>query len=228
MENSQIKKELVIAAYDKNLEWINCIDGTIQVSIYRKGTPLLSPKEILMNKNVGRCVHTFFNHIHANYEQLADITYFVQDFPFDHWSNLYECLNSNVEEMKKNCAIYHEGYIGFDTLHWRSTQPASFVGTGNVLFSDINGQPNHPGLPLAEVWEQLFVSEMPQIFEFNPGGHFAITKQQVHKRSKLFYGKIVNLLENGYVSIKQDLDVFPYCIERMENYIFNEKYNTTL
>lgn len=57
-------------------------------------------------------------------------------------------------------------------------------------------------------------------YEFILGGHFGITKNHVHLRSKKVYEQIVNFLE-------EDLNA-PWMIERLECYIFNPKYTTKL
>jgi hypothetical protein len=98
-----MKKELVIAAYDKPLEWLSDLNDNVKKSIYRKGNIIpLSEGEILINPNFGRCVHTFFNHISLNYNSLSDITFFAQDYPFDHWEDLIEVVNGDLEKIKNN------------------------------------------------------------------------------------------------------------------------------
>ena len=77
-----ITKEIVVAAYDRDLSWLNIIDPTIKKTVYRKGSDAQNDSEILLEPNVGRCVHTFFNHLHKNYDSLADYTFFAQDYPF--------------------------------------------------------------------------------------------------------------------------------------------------
>ena len=66
-----MNKEIVIAAYDKSLNWVDDINPEIKKTIYRKGDVLpLKDNEIKITPNKGRCVHTFFNHIYLNYENL--------------------------------------------------------------------------------------------------------------------------------------------------------------
>lgn len=222
------KKELVIAAYDKPLEWLAHVPQDVKISVYRKGIKSNIESEIFLEKNIGRCVHTFFNHIANNYDNLSEWTYFAQDFPFDHWSNLIDTLINDQDLLEKTCSIYYKEHFCFDTLHNLSTRPANEVGLGKVLFCDLEGNPNHGGLPLVEVWGLLFDQPNPGYFEFNPGGHFCVSKTHLHRRTNDFYKKIVHLLENGINPDGSDIELMPYCIERLENYIFNDKYNTFL
>ena len=80
-----MRKELVIAAYDKDLSWVKSLNDDVKITIYRKGINNNDDNEIFLEVNKGRCVHSFFNHILTNYDNLSDYTFFVQDYPFDHW-----------------------------------------------------------------------------------------------------------------------------------------------
>jgi hypothetical protein len=60
-------KELIIAAYDRNLGWVSSLNSDVKQTIYRKGFKG-AENEIFIEPNLGRCVHTFFNHIYLNYD----------------------------------------------------------------------------------------------------------------------------------------------------------------
>jgi hypothetical protein len=223
-----MKKEIVIAAYDKNLDWLNRLNANIKKTIYRKGNKSENSNEIYIENNKGRCVHTFFNHILSNYNNLSDITYFVQDYPFDHWENVVEILNEETTTHKEQIKI--GGYYGY---HWNtittpsdkggimwSLIPSAHHGKGNILMCNSNGSPQdtNPLINVDEYWNILFHGLPPNVYEFMPGGHFGLTKEHAQLRSKEFYTKIVNLL------LKEE--VAPWLIERLECYIFNINYKT--
>lgn len=136
--------------------------------------------------------------------------------------------SSNYEFIKEESQLNINGYHGF---HWNSIvtpselggimwnlSPTQHHGTGNILACQSNGMPHdhNPHINVNNYWNLLFQGTPPGEYEFMPGGHFAITKEQVHIRSVDFYSKIVNLLETN--------DIAPCIIERLECYIFNEKY----
>ena len=99
-------RELVIAAYDKYLDWLDKINSDIKVTVYRKGDEEKQREdEIKIEPNKGRCVHTFFNHIYTNYDNLSDITFFGQDWPFDHWENIVEVVNNGTENLRHQLKI---------------------------------------------------------------------------------------------------------------------------
>jgi hypothetical protein len=193
-------KELVIAAYDRDYNWVENIARNVKITPYRKGSNPPNSGEILIKPNVGRDVHTFFYHLWANYDNLADITFFSQDYPFDHVSNYIEIINGDNLLWNAHAHQFNEGCWFFCTQY-------------KVLNCDKNGSPHHPGLNLEGMWEQLFDLPCPDSFQFTPAGHFAVTKEHARKISKSQYRKILDILESQPIS--------PWEIERLEPYIFS-------
>jgi len=219
-------REIVIAAYDKYLDWLDKFNSDIKVTVYRKGEEAKQREdEIKLELNKGRCVHTFFNHIYTNYDNLSDITFFGQDWPFDHWEDVVEVINNGTQESR--CQLKIEGYYGFhfNTITVPSSlggrmwnlSPSKQHGNGNVLVCQSNGQPqdSNPNINVDKYWDLLFTDQKPTEYEFMPGGHFGITKEHAQLRSKEFYKKVCDLLLED--------ESAPWMIERLECYIFNPK-----
>lgn len=225
-------KEIVVAAYDKNLNWLDNLNNDIKKTVYRKGNmyQYYYDNEIRLDNNIGRCVHTFFNHIYQNYNTLSDYTFFVQDYPFDHWEDVIDVINNNQFDNK--CQLQIDGYYGFHFNTITAPSPAGGImwtlyptthhGIGNILFcsSDGHEHDSNSEIDVNRYWSLLFNEPVPNRYEFMPGGHFGITKEHAHTRSKKFYKKILELLETE--------DSAPWMIERLECYIFNPKYKTKL
>lgn len=219
-----MRKELVIAAYDKDYSWVKEINSEVKVTIYRKGeSEKLDDREIKLEPNKGRCVHTFFNHILTNYENLADVTFFCQDYPFDHFEDIIDVINNNKES--ERCQLRIGGYYGFHYntitipspkggIMWNLSQ-SNHHGNGKVLVCDNYGSPqdSNPEINMSLYWSKFFESAPPKSYEFMPGGHFCITKQHVKLRSQDFYKQICEFL--------LEKEVAPWIIERLECYIFN-------
>ena len=96
--------------------------------------------------------------------------------------------------------------------------PSKQHGEGKVLACQSNGQPqdSNPNINVDKYWNLIFTDPKPKEYEFIPGGHFCITKEQVRLRSKQFYETIEDLLLED--------DSAPWMIERLECYIFNPTY----
>jgi hypothetical protein len=240
-----MEKEIVISGYDKDVSWMSKLNSNIKQTIYRKGNKTDNPNEIYIEVNLGRCVHSFFNHIYENYDNLSDYTFFAQDYPFDHWENIIEIVNGGVEMCDTHATLKIGGYWGF---HFNTNSPNTKVnvkdvngeiveltvgsmwpmfpsiqfGGGNTLSCHSNGTPQdyNPNINVDKVWDILFEDPKPNTYEFIPGGHFCITKEQAHLRDKEFYKKIIDLLIEDINS--------PWVIERLECYIFNPKYKTKI
>jgi len=211
-------KEIVIAAYDRDLSWTDKLSLVVKKSIYRKGT-YRNDSEVFLDPNIGRCVHSFFTHIFRNYDNLSDMTFFTQDFPFDHWEDVIEVINNNSWEERVTLKL--DGYYGFHYnsigTMWQMPPSSQFKECGRTLVCLSNGMPqdHNPNINVDRYWDILFDCQKPLLYEFMPGGHFGITKEQVRLRSKQFYGKVIDLLES-------DVNA-PWMIERLECYIFNPK-----
>lgn len=223
-------KEIVIAAYDRNLEWVHQIYGDIKSTIYRKGNSIQYQiigrgPEIQIDSNLGRDVHTFFHHIYERYDSLSEYTFFTQDYPFDHWGNLIEVINGSHNDFDKRCTLnIDNGYFGFHNnkigTMW-IMQPSN-IGVGKALYCQKNGLPQDKNLNtnLNNHWKSLFVDKNPGTYEFIPGGHFILTKSHAQLRSRNFYKNICQLLLAGTMS--------PWVIERLECYIFNPKFKSKI
>jgi hypothetical protein len=206
--------ELVVSLYNRDLGWLSNVDSSVKKTIYRKGSLVTHPDEVFLQNNVGRDVHTFFHHIVSNYSNLSEYTFFSQDFPFDHVQNYIELINGNRLKWDMEATHTFGGYWGFyksNNLPHILEESEQFGG--KVLKCTTDGSPHHNGLNLGQAWEFFFDVEIPLHFEFTPGGHFCISKEQVHTRPLDFYKKIVLFLETN--------EHAPWIVERLEPYIFN-------
>ena len=198
-----MKKELVIAAYNREYNWINNLNKDVLVTAYRKGDAPLLKGEILITPNVGRDVHTFFYHLYNRYDTLSDITFFSQDDPFDHVHNYIDIINGDKKLWNEQARQNIDGC-------W-------FFSYYDFVLCNKTGAPHHPGvgldiLDLETLWNNIFQNKCPNNFVFPSAGHFAITKEHAHVFSKEFYKKIVDILENQPNA--------PWELERLEPYIF--------
>jgi len=214
-----MNKELVISAYQRDYGWIKYVNPNVKITVYRKG-PDVKENEVVIDKNVGQDVHTFFYHILNNYDNLADATFFSQDYPFDHVANYVDVINANEMYWQMTANMKHGGYYVFSTgtaLNWEPHMPRDAY-TGKALICNQDGSPHHvpSDLNIDTLWPELFSSPVPSKFEFVPAGHFCVTKERAHVRSKAFYEKLVNILETRAKA--------PWEVERLEYYIFNENF----
>jgi hypothetical protein len=212
-----LSKEVVIAAYDKDYNWINQLDSDVKVTVYKKGFEPL-PNEILIEPNVGRDVHTFFYHLVNNYNNLSDYTFFSQDYPFDHVENYISLINGDEKLWFEHARQSINGCWFFNTDYY--TFLCDKTGLPNsVIIDDLSLKIWPTGewieMNLEPTWHQLFNMPCPDYFAFTPAGHFCISREQVLKKPIEYYKIILNILETDPNS--------PWVIERLESYIFLHK-----
>jgi dTDP-4-dehydrorhamnose reductase len=204
-----LKKEVVIAAYDRDYSWIKNLNKEIKITVYRKGNKVLLDNEIKIDPNIGRDVHTFFNHLYLRYDTLSDITYFTQDFFEDHVSNYIELMNGDITMLNKHAIEKIDNQCWFFNTHFNS-----------ILYCDNTGYLHDFGLNIKNIWCKIFDIESPDIFYFTPSGHFVITKEHARKIPREIYKKIIEILET--------VPRGPWEIERLESYIFIKNYKNLL
>lgn len=181
--------EIVVARYKEDVEWTKTFP---HVLIYNKGDPLNEPNEIRL-PNVGKEGHTYYTHICENYDNLADYTVFVQGNPFDHFPNFIPHVQA-----------------------FTGTDRPPFEPLGTIVFCcNLSGCNFHQDLPLRDVYEHLFGERKEDMaFTFYGGAQFIVSKEQIRKRPKSFYQKIVDLLSQE-VNPREG-----FVIERFHAFIF--------
>jgi hypothetical protein len=179
--------DIVVARYKEDVAWTNQFP---RVLIYNKGDPL---DNTIPLPNVGKEGHTYYTHICENYDKLADYTAFVQGNPFDHFPNFIEHVQTFM-----------------DSDH------APFEPLGTIVFCcNLSGCKFHQDLPLKDVYEHLFGERKEELaFTFYGGAQFIVSKEQIRKRPKSFYQKIVDLLS------KEINPLEGFVIERFHHFIF--------
>jgi len=192
--------QVVVAHFRESLEWLTDvlrIESVASIGVYHKGEVDFAETNPLVTHffltNLGREGHTYFHHIVENYDRLHDFTAFVQGYPFDHSADLLNKLSK--------------------------TQTASFTWLSERLiqFNFLRGCDHHPGLPLTQVYRQLFDSDPPSYpVIFGEGAQFIVSRARIRQRPKAFYQRIVDMLGAQVNPIEG------FVIERLHPLIFSE------
>lgn len=196
------QKEIVVAKYDENLDWLRTI-RSCKITIYNKGNDVLTKSVTL--PNTGRESHTYFYHIVENYDNLSDWTFFTQGHPFDHVKDFVEIVN-NWDRNKPNVINIEDKGFFFSN------------GVFNVsLKSNESGRPYHSTiLNINKLWSSIFECKPLKEYEFSAGCIFCIHKDLILKRDKTFYQTCLSLSET--------IESSPWEYERIMQYIFNNNF----
>ena len=183
---------IIVARYNENIEWTKQFENVI---IYNKGSNIENEYNEKILNNVGREGHTYYKYIYDNYENLSDYTIFLQGNPFDHSPNIISNLNKYINNKELN--------IKFEFL------------SELLILCNLNNCKYHYGLPLKDTYYKIFNERKENIeFIFGSGAQFIVSKQNILKRPKEFYLKIVELLQNSIHPFAG------YVIERFHKLIF--------
>lgn len=159
--------EIVVAHYQEDLAWLTRF-SSLKCVVYTKGRT--TPPKAIRLPNVGREAHTYLHHIIENYDDLEDVTVFLQGNPHEHVERLFE----------KICSL-NEGM--------------SYLDLGDdILVEDGIGVPPQRGLPLARFFELLFERPAPAYFSCRAGACFAVARETIRRRPREFYERALRLV----------------------------------
>lgn len=191
-----MKKELIVSYYNSLdfCELTQKLNDDIKVTVYNKSGKKLGnyDNEILL-ENIGREGHTYLNHIISNYDNLTDLSIFIQDDFNEHLPS----IDFFQESLKQN---EESGFYLFP-CSWRRSDYVSQYRRGVV-----DGY-----LELAEITDKYAIKHfserfeilLPSSYQTEVCAHFLVSKEKILKHSKEKYEKILEwLLEhenNGYV-----------------------------
>lgn len=194
-----MNKELVVAYYNENLNWLNDVRD-YKITIYNKSNTEI-PGTIKL-ENIGREMQTYFHHIVSNYDNLADWVFFTQANPFDHVRNYKLILEDFPNSLVYNKLNINDCYFFTDGVF------------RTKLVSLSSGRPHHFAvLDIDSLWKQLFKTNPIEQYEFVAGCIFCVSREQIRKRDKSFYEKCKKISEEVLMS--------PWEFERMMYYVFN-------
>jgi len=201
-----MRKSLIISSYNEDISWLKNIDETIDIFIYEKNNReinlnIKNNHKIIYLENVGREPHSYFTHIVNNYDNLYDIQFFSQDNPFPHCKDFLTHIDTNDEK-------------------WLSH---------TILISNLDGTPNHPGLPLTDFSKMIDIKLTDNKISFKTGCIFSISKEKIQKRTKSYYKNLIDLMvENDnhdfqIGTLPKGMKSIPWMIERLIGKIFDIK-----
>ena len=193
--------DLVVARYREDLRWLRRVPRAFRVHVYDKGGDL--PDAIPL-PNVGREAHTYLHHITTRYEELADLTVFVQGKPFDHVPDLHRRLKD-----------WASGQATAPAFQWLGFLVDADDRTGSRLFQTWSKNPERIPLDMAGFWRAVFAGQpVPELFVFFGGAHCAVTRKVIQQRPRSFYENALHVAEH-----------FPdaaHCFERTWHHIFGQ------
>lgn len=156
--------EIVIAKYKEDIDWTEFVSHP--VTIYDKSENPLSGAIPL--PNIGREAHTFLYHIVTNYENLADVTLFIQGNPFEHVNSMQSYSAETIRRI--NNITKDMPFQPFDRELWIEEDYE------NWFLSDI------------------FKTDT---FKFSPGAQYIVPKANILQRPLILWKKLLDMSDTN-------------------------------
>jgi hypothetical protein len=188
------RRDLVIAHCDEDLSWVNHLAWpSCNTFIYSKGVEKVGTKL----PNVGREFHTYFTHIVDNYDTLADVTFFLQGWPFDRSSGIVPALHwlQNIHYIE----------FGTDILDTGETDE-QMKGFWDFMLDNSDTEPR---------------SKQPNGWCFRANVQCAVSRDVLRRRPLKFYRGCQYVLEYGIQTLDIKPETVPYLMEQVWPFIFS-------
>jgi hypothetical protein len=190
--------ELVVAHCNEGLAWLRRVPSVFHVTVYHKGAQGGVGSRL---PNIGREAHTYLHHLSERFDDLADVTVFVQGHPFDHAPDLHARLRELANGEKK-----------IDDFWWLGFVADTDDPCGRRLFVPWSKNPAHEELNLDEFHRRLFGCPGPPEYRFFVGAQFILSRKTAKRRPVAFYRMASKLAS--------DFPLAPHCFERCWDRVF--------
>jgi hypothetical protein len=154
---------IIVAKYNENVEWTKKLNH--KVTIYDKSENPIEGSIKL--KNVGREGETFLYHIVNNYNNLDDVTVFLQGNPFEHLQLLVGWRAKLTEE---------EIDIVINKINTEINDSCDFTTFYQVLYNDPNGT---NGVNTSDACMKYY-GEHYDNFTVSPGAQYIVPKKNIY------------------------------------------------
>ena len=198
--------DIVLARYSEDIAWSGALHAAgTRVLVYNKGGHLPNSDRL---PNVGREGHTYLHHIWTHYDDLADVTVFLQGDIRDHLRQDYNGLHPRemvsllIEEAIANGASVPRFCIAADP---------------NFRHATYFGKQLHLADRALKPWFETYVQEPfpSDKLLFYKNGLFAVSKSRILSRPREYYKTLLDEL-----AVHEDPEVGHY-LERSWVYIFS-------
>eukprot|EP00440_Ansanella_granifera_P001278 gb/GFBE01001376.1/.p1 GENE.gb/GFBE01001376.1/~~gb/GFBE01001376.1/.p1 ORF type:complete len:553 (+),score=92.48 gb/GFBE01001376.1/:1-1659(+) len=199
--------QLIVTRYSEDVRWLDVL-RSFPTIVYNKGgddSLLPAPRDnlqVLEAENVGREDETMLRHVIAQYDNLPEVTVFLQGWPFLHCIGLAETLHRVVAELLSEQR--RSNLMPISGTYWQYGVSKGYLGLAASIFQSHS----HTGAsdPLADAVQMYgdlcrFVLDghCPDIHWASEGAQWAVRRENLLVRSKQHYEKVVALGE-GYES----------------------------
>lgn len=228
-----MKKELIVARYNENIDWVYEVDASVEsIIVYNKGKNLISKDSrvrVVELNNTGREAHTYIHHFLHNRNRLADITFTSQGNPFEHSPDFINRLAVDYDTLKSLSIRY--------TVQWplenvTSKDMIEFYKGFEIRYGDMNYFGHRDAqttrLWFEKMWKMMFVNPVPNDYYYGYSAMWAIPKGRILVRSHQFWMYFYEILSHQYSIEAYSCSIDAWGFEAMWHAIFTPSYTARL
>jgi len=210
-----VEKLFVVSRYKEDYNWIT--EYTNDYLIYNKGEPIEDDAHIVNTENIGGNQRDITKFCYENYDNLPDITIFIQAFPFDH------CKKEVFDQLIQNTEFTALEYYGSTPSNNWETRYANgeFGEINNSWYINAHNSSNNQTCRYSgfdEFMNKYFEDYRRVDFvRFAPGSQYLVPKESVLQYPKKFWEALMNELNSK-------TPTEGHIIERSFWYIFTDSY----
>lgn len=214
-----MNREIVVCRYNEDISWADNLENVI---IYNKGDYVESKHKVINLPNLGMFHASEFYHIIKNYNNLADVTLFLQGWPFDGDFEIYNDWKNDKS--------------GIDSIikYYSTIKPERIVSEATftqIIRGEFSCPPNynqrHHGefVRYSTVWEE-WIKILDPFGKYNwskrgvfyRNGHIGLSKEAILSNPKEFYIMLIDLWKYSNPSAE-------WFAESTHHLIFNAGYD---
>jgi hypothetical protein len=188
--------DIVIARYEEDLSWLkNLSPEYSKLYIYNKGSPItveMPNVHIEALPNLGRESHTYLYHVIDNYNNLADMTFFL---PGSVWATERK-RQKFVRILTKSKVDFKSTITGITDKSFINAEKEFKIDSYTVTNKENRKKNPDTRLdkseyrPLAVWFSKHFPNESPTCMSYN--GIMAVTRESIQKRPIEFYKNLLD------------------------------------
>lgn len=217
--------DVVVCRYKEDLAWVEDLDNNPRIYVYNRGDHLnqsYKNADIIDSENVGANQYVILEHISKRYDQLANMTLFLQGAPYDH------CNKAKFSKLINSKGLqYVDSYREDHRIKLRDRLFAYYDKDGHYTEANTDGilkvLRKGKDLKIASFDHlmRLYFVDYRHLFyhRFSPGSQYIVPRSNIHQYPQSFYSSLLYFLRGHALPVEGHL------IERCLGYIFENRYS---
>jgi len=200
-----LSTELVVTRYLEDVRWLDHLPE-LRTIVYDKGggRDLLPHKrqnlQVIQQQNRGREDEGMLRHIITNYNSLANLTVFLQGWPFDHCPGVVNSIRASIKKALLPVPSHDEpvGLWPVTKTFYEYFLPTGQVGLLRSILQAMNIVANpimNATIMYTRFCEEILGHECPSRQWVAEGAQWAVTRERIQNQPKPFYEHCLELGE---------------------------------